>query len=600
MADIKEQIKLLPSNPGIYKYFNKDKEILYIGKAKNLKKRVNSYFVSKKSLSKRIERMISKIYSIEYTIVDTENEALLLENSLIKKYQPKYNVRLKDGKSFPFIAIKNERFPRVFSTRTILKDGTEYFGPFVSGLNKNYLLELLQKLFKIRRCGYNLSEDNISKNKIKKCLDYHIGLCKAPCENLQSESDYNKNIEQIKKILKGKTSNVILYLKEEMTEASKNMDFEKADEIKQTIDALKDYKSKSMVVNPKMSDVDVYAVYSNDDIAIFNFLKVTNGAVIQTDTIEYKKQLEETDAELLQFAITEMRTRFHSNSKEIILPLLPDFKLENIKYVVPKIGDKKKLLELSYKNAFYYFQDIQKRKALQTEKSEREIKLLKQVQKDLDLKYIPYTIECFDNSNIQGSYPVASMSVFKYSKPHKKSYRHYNIKTVIGANDFASMEEVIFRRYKRVLDEKEKLPELIVVDGGKGQLSSAYKSLVKLKIQNKVEIIGIAKKLEEIYKVGDSYPLAIDKRSQTNRLIQQIRNEAHRFGIEHHRTRRLKGSLKTELSEIKGIGKKTATKLLENFKSVKKIKESDVYTLSKFVGSSKANLIKNYFENKTD
>lgn len=595
MNDLKEQIKLLPDNPGIYKYFDKTGHIIYIGKAKNLKKRVSSYFTSNSSHSGRIKVMVSRIVKIEYTIVETESEALLLENSLIKKHQPKYNVKLKDGKTYPLIVVVNEDFPRIFSTRIIERDGSEYFGPFVSGLSKNYLLDLLRKTFKLRTCSYLLSPENIAKKKFKVCLNYHIDLCKGPCEGFQNLADYEKNIEKVKKILKGNTSKVIEYVKEEMKEAAENLEFERANELKQTLEALISYESRSTVVNPKINNVDVFALFSNEKYGIVNYLKVANGAIISTDTFEYRKQIDESDETILEYAIAEMRERYQSKSKELYVPFMPHYVHEDLKYSVPKIGDKKKLLDLSYKNAYYYYLDIEKKKSAQKDKNERQLDFLKKVQKDMGLKSIPYRIECFDNSNIQGSFPVAAMSVFENGKPHKKSYRHYNIKTVEGPDDFASMEEVIYRRYKRVLDEKDKLPNLIVIDGGKGQLNAAFKSILKLGIEKQVDIIGIAKKLEELYKIGDKYPLSIDKKSPTNKLIQQIRNEAHRFGITHHRNRRMKATVATELEDIKGIGKQTADKLLENFKSVKKIKESNFEELKNLLGQAKAQIVYNYF-----
>lgn len=595
MHDFNKQIELLPNKPGIYKFSNKLNEVIYIGKAKNLKKRVASYFTTNEGLSARIKILISHIFQIDYTVVESEQEALLLENSLIKKYQPKYNVLLKDGKTFPFIAIKNERFPRVFSTRTMLRDGSEYFGPFVSGLNKNILLELLQKHFYLRTCKFNLAEEHIQSGKYKVCLSYHINLCKGPCESFQNEEDYMINIDCVRRILKGKTASVIDFVKEQMNEVSSNLEFEKANRLKQTLDALQSYEARSTVVNPKLSNIDVFSIYSAENVAIVNYLRITNGAIIQTDTVEYKKALDESKEEILMLAITEFRERFGSDSKQIIVPIELDFKDPSLKYHVPKTGDKKKLLELSYKNAWFYYKDLQERKILQQDKGQRSLGLLKQVQKDLILKKVPIVIECFDNSNMQGSYPVAALTVFKNAKPFKSAYRHYNIKSVEGPDDFASMEEVIYRRYRRLLDEGEKLPDLIVVDGGKGQVSSAYKSLVALGIEDQVEMVGIAKKLEEIYKVGDSLPLGIDKKSPTNRLIQQLRNESHRFSITHHRSRRVRGTLITELSSIEGIGKVTSQKLLSHFKSVKGVKNSSFEELVSLVGKQKAELLQSYF-----
>lgn len=596
MTSIKDEIRLIPEEPGIYKYFDSNGDLLYIGKAKNLKKRVSSYFTQSKGQSGRIKHMVARIARLEFNIVYSETEALLLENSLIKKYQPRYNVRLKDGKTYPLLAIKKEHFPRVFSTRIVERDGSEYFGPFVSGLSKNYLIDLLQKTFKLRTCSLNLSPENIKKGKFRRCLDYHIGLCKAPCEGLQDEKEYLAEVDKVRNILKGNTAQVIDYVKKEMAGAAENLEFERANELKHTLEALENYQSKSVVVNPKIKNVDVFSIYATDELAIVNFLKVMNGAIISTDTFEYKKKLNEENTSILELAIAEMRANYDSRTKEIIVPELPAYCYEGIKYTVPKIGDKLKLLELSYKNAYFYYIDIQKRKAQKISKNEKFANFLKQVQTDLQLKSLPKRIDCFDNSNMQGSYPVAAMSVFKNGKAHKASYRHYNIKTVEGPDDFASMEEVLYRRYKRVLNEgKKDLPNLIVIDGGKGQLSSAYKILCELGIENEVDIIGIAKKLEELYKPGDQFPMAIDKKSPANRLLQQIRNEAHRFGITHHRNRRLKGSLITTLTDIPGIGQATSDTLLKQFKSVKKIASCTIKQLEEVVGLHKAQLVYNHF-----
>ena len=596
MLDFTQQLSLLPNKPGIYKFSNKQNDIIYIGKAKNLKKRVSSYFSKKDGVGARTRIMVSHVFQINYTVVESEQEALLLENSLIKKYQPKYNVLLKDGKTFPFIAIKKEAFPRVFSTRSMIKDGSEYYGPFVSGLNKNMLLDLLQKHFFLRTCKFNLSEEPIKAKKYKVCLSYHINLCKGPCESLQTEQDYMTNIDHVRKILKGKTASVINYVKAQMATAATNLEFEKANELKQTLDALQTYEAKSTVVNPKLSDIDVFSIYSTDKIAIVNYLRITNGAIIQTDTVEIKKSLDESDSDILMLAITEFRERFGSGTKQIVVPIKLDFTDSTVKYTIPKTGDKKKLLELSYKNAWFYFKDLQERKNLQQDRGQRSLSLLKQVQKDLVLKKLPMVIECFDNSNMQGSYPVAALVVFKNAKPFKREYRHYNIKNVEGPDDFASMEEVIYRRYRRLLEEGEKLPDLIVVDGGKGQVSSAYKSLCSLGIEGQVEMVGIAKRFEEIYKVGDTLPLGIDKKSPTNRLIQQLRNEAHRFGITHHRSRRIRGSLVTGLNDIKGVGKLTAEKLLRHFKSIQGVKNSNFEELVSLVGKQKTEVIQEYFK----
>jgi len=595
IAEIKSQLAIIPSNPGIYKFIDANERIIYIGKAKNLKKRVLSYFSSKAGVSGRIKIMVNQIARIEYIVVETESEALLLENSLIKKVQPKYNVRLKDGKTYPFIAIRNENFPRVFSTRTLIRDGSEYFGPFVSGLNKNYLLDMLQKNFFIRTCNFNLSSENILKGKFRLCLRFHINLCKGPCEKKQNKIEYDENIFHVKEILKGKTNSVITYFRKEMKKASEILDFEKANELKNIIHALENYQSKSIVVNPKINNVDVYSIFSTEKVSIVNYLGVSNGAIIQVDTIEYHKKLQETDEEIISNAILELRNKFSRTSKTMIVSKMPAYQEPNLKYEIPQSGDKKKLLELSYKNALMYYREIESKKILQQNKSQQNFSLLLQVKKDLDLKNVPRMIECFDNSNIQGSFPVAAMTVFKDGKPLKSAYRHYNIKTVVGPDDFASMEEVISRRYKRLIDENLPLPNLIVIDGGKGQLNAAYEVIENLGIADKIDIIGIAKKLEEIFKPGDSFPLGISKKSPSNKLIQQIRNEAHRFGITHHRTRRIRGSLVTELNNINGIGPESIKKLLSKFKSVKKISTASFDEIAEVTGNYRAKLIKDYF-----
>ena len=594
-AELKSQLKNIPVNPGIYKFFDKKGSIIYIGKAKNLKNRVTTYFTGIESHTGKLSVLVSKIQHFEFTIVDTEYQALLLENSLIKKYQPKYNVRLKDSKTFPFIVIKKEPFPRVFSTRTVIKDGSEYFGPYVSILQRDILLELIQKHFFIRTCNFNLSADNIEKKKFKVCLNYHINLCKGPCEAHQTETDYDKNIDAVRNILRGKISSVIDYVKEKMKDASEKLEFEKANNLKSTLDALKSYSTRATVVNPKIADLDVFSIYANEQTAVVNYLKVIDGSVNQTDTVEYTKKLDEKNEEILQLSIAELRERYFSKSKEVIVPY--PIKISNSDFVarVPISGDKKKLLDLSYKNALYYFNEIQSQRLLNLEKKIAEPEILRQAKEDLLLKKSPYTIECFDNSNIQGTYPVASMSVFKNGKPHNSSYRHFNIRTVTKSDDFATMEEVIFRRYSRLLKEEQPLPDLVVIDGGKGQLSAAMKSLTKLGLEDKIEIISIAKRLEEIFKPGDPEPLMISKRSTTLKMIQHIRNEAHRFGITHHRKRRDKGTIKTELDLIEGIGPNTAQKLLMHFKSVKKISTATEEELALVVGKQKAGLVKEYF-----
>ncbi len=587
---IQELLNSLPDNPGVYQFYDAQALLLYIGKAKNLKKRVGSYFNRDVHDNNKTSVLVKKICDIKFIIVDTELDALLLENSLIKNHQPRYNVLLKDDKTYPWICIKNERFPRVFSTRTFVKDGSAYFGPYASGRTMHILLDLVHKLYPLRNCNFNLSAENIEKKKFKICLEYHIGNCKGPCENLQSEEEYNANIALIKNIIKGNISSVIKEMKSLMLSYSEKTEFEKAQLIKEKIGLLLNYQSKSTVVSPDIENADVFSIVSDEKTAYVNYLRVINGAIIQGHTIELKKKLEETPEELLTLAIAELRSRFDSNAKEIIVPFAPELQFGGAQYTVPQRGDKRHLLELSEKNVGYYRKEKERQQSL-VDPERHTRRIMQQMMKDLRLKSEPRLIECFDNSNIQGSYPVAAMTVFIDGKPAKKQYRHFNIKTVEGPDDFASMEEVIYRRYKRVLEGNLPLPDLIVIDGGKGQLSSALKSLENLGLTGKVGIIGIAKKLEEIYYPGDSLPLYLDKKSETLRIIQQIRDEAHRFGITHHRKKREKGTIKTELTEIPGVSDLTARKLLEKFKSVKQIKSKTLEEISEVVGPSKAQQI---------
>lgn len=583
----------LPAKPGVYQYFDEKNTIIYIGKAKNLKKRVLSYFQKEPDRTK-LKMLVRKIALIKYIVVDTEIDALLLENNLIKKYQPKYNILLKDDKTFPWICIKNEDFPRVFYTRNLIKDKSQYFGPYASGKMMNALLEMIRQLFPLRTCKLNLSNDFIQKKKYRVCLEYHIKRCLGPCENKQSKEDYQQNIDQIAHILKGNIAMVLKQLKETMMQYAANQEFEKAHIVKEKIASLEHYQSKSMVVNPKIGNVEVFSILSDEKNAYVNFLKVIDGAIVQTYTQEIKKNLDETDSEILLIAMTEIRTKIESTTSEIILPFLPDFKFDNIKYTIPKIGDKLKLLELSSRNAKFYMLEKQKNASLVD--PERNIKrVLERMKEDLHLSVLPRHIECFDNSNTQGTNPVSAMVCFKNAKPSKKEYRHYIIKTVVGPDDFASMKEVMHRRYNRLINENSALPDLIVVDGGKGQLSVAYSVLKELKIEDKVAIIGIAKRLEEIFKPFDSLPLYVDKKSETLRIIQHLRDEAHRFGITHHRLKREKDTIKTELTQIKGIGAKIAEKLLLDFRSVAAIKEARLEDLAKTIGEAKAKLIFDYF-----
>jgi excinuclease ABC subunit C len=588
-------LKTLPDNPGVYQYYDSDGKIIYVGKAKNLKKRVASYFNKDQWENGKTLVLVKKIADIKYIVVATELDALLLENNLIKKYQPRYNVLLKDDKTYPWICIKNERFPRVFPTRNIIKDGSSYFGPYASVKVMNTVLDLIRQLFKIRNCSLNLSEANINANKFKVCLEYHIGNCKAPCVGKETMDEYNETIVAIKEIIKGNGNAVARHLKQELQKHIEKLEFEKAQNIKEEIDLLEKFQSKSTVVNPAITDVDVFSILTFERTAYVNFLKVMNGSIIQGHTIELKKKLDETDEELLTLAIIELRERFNSDSKEIIVPFKIETEFPTIEFTIPQRGDKKHLLELSERNVEYYRREKIKQENL-VDPERHTKRILEQMKKDLHLTEEPRHIECFDNSNFQGAYPVAAMTVFKDVKPSKKDYRHFNIKTVEGPDDFASMEEIIYRRYKRVLEENQSMPQLIVIDGGKGQLSSALESINKLGLRGKVAIIGIAKKLEEIYFPGDSIPLYLDKRSETLKIIQQIRDEAHRFGITHHRSKRDKGTLKTELTEIKGISTTTAQKLLSHFKSVKKIKEATEKELAEVIGNSKGKLVFEYYK----
>jgi excinuclease ABC subunit C len=590
-------IRTMPDTPGVYQYYDAEGKILYVGKAKSLKKRVASYFNKDQHDNGKTTVLVRKIADIKYILVDTELDALLLENNLIKKYQPRYNVLLKDDKTYPWICIKNERFPRVFSTRYIVKDGSQYFGPYASVKVMNTVLELVRQLFKLRNCSLNLSENNIKAGKFKVCLEYHLGNCKGPCVANESEEEYNQTIANIKEIIKGNIATVSRHLKTQLQLHVEKMEFEKAHIVKEKIDALEKFQSKSTVVSPTITNVDVFSIISDEKNAFVNFLKVVNGSIIQGHTIELKKKLDESDEELLTLAIAELRERFHSDAREIIVPFKISTEFPGIDFIIPQRGDKKHLLELSERNVDYYKREKIKQESL-VDPERHTKRILETMKKDLHLTEEPRHIECFDNSNFQGAYPVAAMTVFKDCKPSKKDYRHFNIKTVEGPDDFASMEEIIYRRYKRVLEENQSLPQLIVIDGGKGQLSAALHSIDKLGLRGKVAIIGIAKKLEEIFFPGDSIPLYLDKRSESLKIIQQIRDEAHRFGITHHRNKRDKGTLKTELTEIAGISTATSQKLLSHFKSVKKIKESTEAELSEVIGKAKGKMVFDHY--KTD
>ena len=597
MAATSDKVKLildtLPDSPGVYQFYNADQQLLYIGKAKSLKRRVSSYFNKVHDIA-RSAIMVRQVADIRTILVETEYDALLLENNLIKKHQPKYNVNLKDDKTYPWIVIRNEDFPRVYYTRRHVKDGSVYFGPYASVTMISTLLDLIRQLYKLRTCSLLLTDENIRKKKFRLCLEYHIGNCKGPCEDLQSKEDYDHSIAEIKDILKGNINSVIRHLEEKMKEHAARFEFEEAQVYKEKIDLLEKYKGKSVIVNAGIHNVDVFGYVEDKNNAFVNFMKVMNGSVIQSHTLEIKKKLEESPEELMGLAVAELRQRYNSDAKEILLSYIPEEEIPGVTFTVPKIGDKKKLLEFSEKNARYFMKDkLEQADKLNPE--HRIERLMTQMQTDLRLPVKPYHIECFDNSNFQGDYAVAAMSVFKNGRPSKNDYRHFNIKTVEGPNDFASMEEVIHRRYKRLLEEEQPLPQLIVIDGGKGQLSAALTSLEKLGLRGKISIIGIAKKLEEIYYPGDSLPMYLDKKSETLRIIQQLRDEVHRFGIKHHRNKRSKGVIKTELSDIKGIGDSTADSLLRHFRSVKRTREATLDELVSLIGTAKGKIVFDYF-----
>ena len=567
--------------------------LLYVGKAKNLKKRVSSYF-TKEHDSGRLRIMVNKIHDIKTVKVNSELDALLLENNLIKSLKPRYNINLRDDKTYPWIILKNERFPRLFYTRKQIKDGSEYFGPYASGKVMHTLLDLIRQTYPLRTCSYLLSKENIDKGKFRACLEFHIGRCKAPCVNKQDEEEYNQNISEIRQIIKGDIGFALRDLKDKMNAAAEKYEFEKAELLKNKIAILSDYQSKSTIVHPSITNTDVINIISDEKNAYLHYFKIIDGAIIHAQTIELKKKIEESDEDMLLFAIIEFRNRFKSTSKEILVPFAPTIALTDCEYVIPKIGDKKKLLDLCYKNALAYKQERENQLAL-TDPSRHTDRIMDQMMKDLRMREQPRRIEGFDNSNIQGEYAVSAMPVFIDGKPAKKEYRHFNVKTVVGPDDFATMEEVILRRYSRVLEENLPMPQLIVIDGGKGQLGAAVQSLRKLNLMGKVAIIGIAKRLEEIYFPGDPLPLYLDKRSETLKIIQQIRDESHRFGITHHRNKRSRETFKTELNEIKGISSKTAEKLLIELKSVKNIKEASLEEMEKVIGASKAKLVYDFF-----
>jgi excinuclease ABC subunit C len=591
-AKFKSILSLIPDNPGIYQFIDSAGVVIYVGKAKNLKKRVTSYF-SKNQSGKTIA-LLRKTSDIRHIVVDNESDALLLENNLIKKHQPRYNILLKDDKTFPWICVKNEPFPRVFSTRNPVRDGSAYFGPYTSVLMVKTLISFIKQIYKLRTCTHNLTKSNIEAGKFKVCLEYHLGNCKAPCVGKQSESDYLESIDQIRDILKGNISSVIDHLKRTMVKYSGELRFEEAQAVKEKIDILSRFRSRSIVVSSTIRNVDVFAFTQESDNAYVNYLKVVQGAVIQAFTIELKTRINEEKESILGFAITEIRQRLLSDSPEIILPFKPDILLDKVKYTVPKAGEKQKLLELAERNAIYYKLE-QKKKRMEHSPQVRTGKNLEKLKNDLHMPVLPVHIECFDNSNIMGTNPVAACVIFRNARPSKNEYRHFNIKTVTGPDDFSSMEEIVYRRYRRMTEENQKLPQLVIIDGGKGQLSSAMKSIDKLDLREKITVIGIAKKLEEIYFPGDSVPIYLDKNSISLKIIQQLRNEAHRFGINFHRNKRSSEMIKSNLDQIKGIGPKTKETLLKHFESVDKIKSASTEELENLVGSAKGAILAGYF-----
>ena len=591
-APVALQVSTLPQTPGVYQYYDKNGQLLYIGKAKNLKKRVGSYFNKTHEIA-RTRILVKQIVDIKHIVVDTETDALLLENNLIKKYQPKYNVLLKDDKTYPWICIKKERFPRVFSTRRLIKDGSEYFGPYTNFKTVHTLLDLIKGLYPLRSCTYDLAHEKITNGKYKVCLEYHLGNCLGPCENLHSEIAYNEAIDAIRNLLKGNFKESLGGFKQQMNRYATNLQFEDAQRIKEKIETLQNYQSKSTVVNPNINNVDVFSVISDESYGYVNFLQLSFGSIIRSHTLEIKKKLDETDAQLLELSVVELRQRFNSQSKEVYVPFVINVEA-GVKLHIPKLGDKKKILDLSTRNAKYFRMERFKQAKI-VDPARHANRIMAQMKKDLRLSHEPRHIECFDNSNIQGTNPVAACVVFKDGKPSKKDYRKFAIKTVVGPDDFASMEEVVFRRYKRLLKEDQPLPQLIIIDGGKGQLSSSLKALDDLGLRGKIAIIGIAKRLEELFYPDDPIPLYLDKKSETLKIIQQLRNEAHRFGITFHRQKRSKEALNTALETIDGIGQKTVVDLLRVFKSTKRIGEASFEELTKVIGASRAKKIRMHF-----
>jgi excinuclease ABC subunit C len=582
----------IPTQPGIYKYYDEANELLYVGKAKHLRKRVSSYF-SKTFTTYKTHELVQRIHHIEFTIVNNEQDAFLLENTLIKEFQPRFNISLKDGKTYPYVVIKNERFSRVFFTRRKIKDGSQYLGPYTSVEKVRELLDFIKQTILLRTCKLNLSESNIKKGRFKVCLEYHLGNCKGPCEGLQSLEDYNEELQQLVNILKGNLSPVIQHFKKEMQDHVKKLEFEKAAILKDKIEHLKNYQARSTVVNTRMGSVDVFSILEDGDIAYVNYLAINAGTIVQTKTIMLEKQLEETAAEVLTFAIAQIRDSFASITNEIIVPFTIDFPQQDIIITVPKAGDKKKLLDLSIKNVNHFREEIRRRKMLnlQDKTADEKIKVLQQLQIDLQLPAVPVHIECFDNSNFQGSYPVSAVVCFKGGEPSKAEYRRFKVKTVVGINDFASMTEVVYRRYKRLLDEKQPLPQLIIIDGGKGQLNAAMQSIAALKLPSTTSVVGLAKNEEEIFFPGDTESVKLPWDSESLKLIRRIRDEVHNYGITYHRNLRSKGTFVNELEQVKGIGKATANLLLKKFKSVKSIKTQSVEDIAAVIGKARAELL---------
>jgi excinuclease ABC subunit C len=585
----------IPLKPGIYKYYDAKNYLLYVGKAKSLRKRVSSYF-SKTFTTQKTHELVQRIAKIEFTIVNSEQDAFLLENSLIKQFQPRYNISLKDDKTYPFIIIKNESFPRIFFTRKKIDDGSEYFGPYTSVVMVRELLDFAKYTIPLRTCKLNLTQKNIQQKKFKVCLEYHLGNCKGPCEGLQTPEDYNEGLLHIKNLLKGNLADVIRYFKQQMKEHAVKMEFEQAEMVKKKIEFLENYRAKSVVVNTKFGNMDVFSIVKEKTTAFVNFLMVRNGAIIQTKTIKLEPQLEETTEEVLVFAIAQLRTSFNSNASEIVIPFAIEYPEKDIELTVPKAGDKKKLLELSETNVNYFIEDQKRTERLHLGKGAEKIQLLEQLQSDLQLQELPLHIECFDNSNFQGSYPVSAMVCFKNGEPDRKEYRLFHVKTVQGINDFASMKEAVYRRYKRLKEEEKPFPQLVIIDGGKGQLSAAVEAIEELQLSGKTTLIGLAKNVEEIFFTGDKESLKLPYNNESLKLLRRIRDEVHNHGITFHRKLRSKGTFKNELEEIKGIGKATAGLLLKEFKSVKKVKEESVQRIAEIVGNAKAKIVKDYFD----